>query len=216
MKFLLTSAGLTNKTLVTALHTLVGKQPAEISVAFVPTAANPIEGDKQWLIDNLPQFSAQGYKSIDIVDIAAVSKESWQRRFEAADVICFGGGNEQYLAKILGESGVAEYLPGLLSSRVYMGISAGSMVAGHFLDDEAMKMLMPEEIFEEKADPLGLAPCYFIPHMNSDHFIHVRESILKKVQRDASYPLYACDDQSALMIDGDSIHLIGEGQTFSS
>ena len=40
MKLLLTSAGLTNQTIVKALDELVGKPLDQLKIAFIPTAAN--------------------------------------------------------------------------------------------------------------------------------------------------------------------------------
>lgn len=46
MKFLLTSAGVVNASIEKALLELVGKPANEITVAFVPTAAAMVAGDK--------------------------------------------------------------------------------------------------------------------------------------------------------------------------
>ncbi len=212
MKLLLTSAGITTDALARELAELVGKEAAETSVLFVPTAANPILEDKGWLIDNLREFQAQDFKQIDIFDIAGVSAEEWLPHFQAADVLCFGGGNEQYLAKAMRESGVAEKLPEFLETKVYMGISAGSMVMGQFLSHELMKVVYPEEAFDELAPPLGYAECLFLPHLNSEHFTHVREEVLAPLAP-FPYPLYACDDQSALRVMDASITPVGGGKT---
>jgi peptidase E len=53
MKLLLTSGGLTNKSIADALFELVGKRPEETSLVFIPTASNVEMGDKGWLIDDL-------------------------------------------------------------------------------------------------------------------------------------------------------------------
>jgi peptidase E len=53
MKLLLTSAGITNKSIADALFDLVGKKSEDTSLVFIPTAANVEMGDKTWFIDNL-------------------------------------------------------------------------------------------------------------------------------------------------------------------
>jgi dipeptidase E len=40
MKLLLTSAGITNKSIANALFELVGKSPEETTIVFIPTASN--------------------------------------------------------------------------------------------------------------------------------------------------------------------------------
>ena len=106
MKLLLTSAGLTNQKISEALIDLVGKPLQETSVAFIPTAANEMDEDKSWLIENFSEFKTAGVSHIDIVDIAVMSREFWLSRLKKVDVICVGGGDEPYLAQKIKQSGV--------------------------------------------------------------------------------------------------------------
>lgn len=214
MKLLLTSAGITNKSIAKAVLDLTGLPAKKINLVFIPTAANVEEDDKGWLIDDLVHFQQQGYKSIDIVDIAAIPRDIWQPRLEAANLFCFGGGNEQYLARILRESGLRDLLPELLKTRVYMGISAGSMLAGQFLSKELLKIVYPEDNFEGKLESaLDFVNCNFIPHLNSPYFPQSRKEILQSLKNLTS-PLYALDDQSALKIVDGKIEIITEGEYF--
>ncbi len=213
MKFLLTSSGITNKSITNAVLELVGKPANEISVLFVPTAANPVVEDKSWLIENLSQFTKQGYHSIDMLDIAGLTEEEWRSHFEAANLICFGGGNEQYLAKAIRDSGLEKALPDLLKSRVYMGISAGSMVAGKFLSQKLMKMVYPEEAFAELAPSLAYVDCLFVPHLNSPYFSKVRKEVLDSLKSEFTTTLYACDDNSAVKISDGKPEVVSEGVT---
>jgi len=128
MKLLLTSAGITNKTIKHAMQDLLGKSFKTLSVAFIPTAANVESGDKAWLIDNLNEFKQLGIASLDIVDISALPKDIWEHRLSQAQVLIFGGGNTYHLMYWLEKSGLKKLLPKLLESKVYVGISAGSMV----------------------------------------------------------------------------------------
>jgi len=52
MKLLLTSAGLSNKSISDALQNMAGKAFSELNLVFIPTAANVEKGDKGWLIDD--------------------------------------------------------------------------------------------------------------------------------------------------------------------
>ena len=210
MKLLLTSAGIKNKSIAKAVIDLVGKPADEISVLFIPTAANTEVGDKGWLIDNLIEFKNQNYKSVDILDVASVSEENWRSRMEAVDLICFGGGNEQYLMKVIREIGIDKVLPGLLKTKVYMGISAGSMVVGQFLSNDLMKVVYPEEVFEELSTPLAYVDCLFIPHLNSEYFTQVRREVLEKYKNDFNFPLYALDDNSAIKVVDGKVEVISE------
>ncbi len=128
MKLLLTSGGLTNKTIVKALTELVGKVPAETSLVFVPTASNVETGDKDWFINDLLNIHKQGFKSVAITDISAVPEAVWRPQFEAADVLFFEGGNTYHLMEWVNRSGLAALLPELLKTKVWVGVSAGSLV----------------------------------------------------------------------------------------
>jgi dipeptidase E len=220
MKLLLTSNGIENNEIASALTELVGKPASDIKIVFIPTAANTEAGDKTWLIEHLMKCKEQGYAEIAIVDIAAVEKDIWFPQFENADVICFGGGDQQYLADKLKESGAGAHLPALLATRVYMGISAGSMVAGDFMPLEVLKIVYhyyPDSYFkdwnpETLSEPLHLAPLVFIPHMNSPHFQRIKEDTILPLQGKMSVPIYALDDQSALKITDSEIEVVGGGE----
>lgn len=212
MKFLLTSAGITNASIEKVLLELVGRPADEISVAFVPTAANMVADDKGWLVQNYNDFLKLGLKSFDIVDISAVPKESWQKRFEAADLICFGGGDEQYLARVMRESGVVETLPEFLQTRVYMGISAGSMVAGKLLPEALIRTILPEEIFEGSDSGFSFVDITVLPHYNSDYFTHLREELLRSLSPEFPTTVYALDDASALKVIDNQIDVVSEGE----
>lgn len=212
MKLLLTSSGITNASIEKALSELLGKPANEASVVFIPTAANLIAGEKEWLIEDLYNFKCRGFKAIDVVDIAVVPKENWLKRFESADLLCFGGGDEQYLAKVMRESGLAEALPELLETRVYMGISAGSMVIGKLLPSELTQELWPEESFVGDEEGVEIFDFSLLPHLNSDYFVHLRPNLISSLASRFPSTVYALDDQSALKIVDNQIAIVTEGE----
>ena len=103
MKLLLTSSGIRNDVIAKVLSELAGRPLSELSIIHIPTAANTGGEDKGWVIDDLVRLQSQHFKSIDILDVAAVPPEVWKPRLQAADIISVGGGDEQYLAKELKE-----------------------------------------------------------------------------------------------------------------
>ena len=124
---LLTSAGIKNDSIAKALEELVGKTANGVRIAFIPTAANVEEGDKGWLIEDYRNLKKREYE-VDIVDISALPREMWEPRLKQANVIMVGGGNTFHLMYWLRKVGLDKLLPELLKTRVYVGISAGSMV----------------------------------------------------------------------------------------
>ena len=216
MKFLLTSAGLTNDALVRALEQLVGKSFSELTILYIPTAGNTSVDSENWLVDNLLVFRNRGCKKVALLDIA-VPKVLWAKHFAPADVICFGGGNEKYLARVMQEQGFKEFILPLLADKVYMGISAGSMVAGHFLKGGLTNELFPEEDYgEEEGEPMGMLDIIFIPHMNSSWFKKVRPEFLATLKEKFDRDTYATDDETALSINGDHIEIVGTGESWTN
>jgi dipeptidase E len=213
MKLLLTSGGLTNKSISDTLFDLVGKKPEDIALVFIPTASNVERGDKDWLINDFINLKNQDFKSIDIVDISAIDKKLWLPRMEEADVLFFGGGNTYHLMEWMNKSGLAEILPELLKTKVYVGLSAGSMVTNK---DLALKIsqIVYEEDLDKTEDMKGLnyVDFYFLPHLNSPYFPKLREKFIAEAIKDIPNKIYALDDQSAIKVIDGKVEIISEGK----
>lgn len=213
MKLLLTSAGFTNETISNALLKLAGKPFKDLNLLFIPTAANVEHGGKEWLITDLHNCIKHNFKKIEIVDIAAVGKDIWLPQIEEADIIMFGGGNSYYLMEQLKKSGLDLLLPELLKIRVYVGISAGSMVAGNGLSLASDAVLYYENVGKLKEyGALNFVNLSIRPHYNSSAFPMVTEKVLTEMTKKMTEPVYAIDDKSALVVDGDNISVISEGK----
>ncbi|KKU51992.1 MAG: hypothetical protein A3A28_05150 [Candidatus Sungbacteria bacterium RIFCSPLOWO2_01_FULL_47_32] len=215
MKLLLTSGGITNKSIENALFDLVGKKPEDTSLVFIPTASNVEKGDKSWLIDDLMNLKKQNFKSIDIADISAVGEKIWKPKFEEADILFFGGGNSYYLMEWINKSGLASLLPELLENKVYVGLSAGSMVTN---PDLALKIsqIVYEEDLDKSEDMKGLnfVEFYFLPHFNSPYFKKLREGNVKDATKGMKEKIYVLDDNSALKVIDGEVEVISEGKWF--
>ncbi len=213
MKLLLTSAGITNKSLANALLELTGKPFEETSIVFIPTASNVEKGDKGWLIDNLVQLQNLNFKQIEIVDISAVPDRVWRPKLEEADVLFFGGGNTYYLMEWLNKSGLTKLLPELLKTRVYLGVSAGSMVTNPDLALKLSQVVYGEDLDKmEDVDGLGYVDFYFLPHLNSEYFVNLRKKNIEEVSTGMTAKIYAMDDASGLKIVDGNIEIVSEGE----
>lgn len=214
MKLLLTSAGLANDSIVKSLSELIEKPFDQLNLVFIPTAANVEQGDKGWLIDDFKNCQKLGFKEIDIVDIAAVSQEIWQPRLKNADILLVGGGNTLYLMEQMKKSGLKELLPELLKTRVYIGISAGSMVTSKnlILSDTPDLYNGEKNGDEAQIEALGFVNFNIRPHLNSPWFPKITEEYLKVLSKDISQPVYAIDDETAIKVVDDMISIVSEGK----
>jgi dipeptidase E len=212
MKLLLTSAGLSNTSIVNALLELTECPLNELNLAIIPTASNIEWGDKSWLINDYINCQNLGFKSIDIVDISALSQEMWLPRLEKADVLLFEGGNSFHLIHWIKKTGLSEHLPVLLETRAYVGISAGSMVACKSLDLSTSERLYNEAVGEGSTDEgLGYADVLMRPHLNSPYFPNVTIENLEVLAREFPEEFYALDDNSAIKIVDGKIDVVSEG-----
>lgn len=213
MKLLLTSGGLKNKSIISALLELVGKPFIELNLAFIPTAVNVEKGNKDWFIDDLIICKKLGFASVDIVDISALPRDIWEPRLNNADVLLFEGGNTFHLMYWIKKSGLKDLLPKLLINRVYVGISAGSIVTSHKLSVTTSERYYSEEIGRHKDEEgLGYVNFHIRPHLNSPHFPKIRKEFLEEMAKEIEEPMYAIDDQTAVKVVDDKVDIISEGE----
>lgn len=214
MKLLLTSNGLSNQSIANALFELVNKPASETAIAFIPTAMNVTRGNKDWFVDDLYNIKKQGVKNIDVVDISALPKHIWLPRLEAADVLFFSGGNTYHLMRWLKESGLAQLLSDLLKTRVYAGISAGSIVTNPALTlTNADKRIYYEEQFGyHDNDGLNFVDFYIRPHYNSLDFPHASKEYIADMAADIPGVIYALDNDSAIKVIDGKAEIVSEGE----
>jgi dipeptidase E len=214
MKFLLTSAGIKNKSIHEALVDLLGKPIAESSALCIPTAILPFPGGPLMAYRFISGATANpmtelGWKSLGVLELTSLPsiKAEYRRGdVEAADALLVQGGEGVFLTRWMRESGLAALLPSL-SETVYVGISAGSMVTAPTFGETYNDPDAPFVIEEG----LGLVDFALLPHM--DHENHP-ESTTAKVERMAAevpVPTYGIDDQTAIKVVDGVVEVVSEG-----
>lgn len=213
MKLLLTSAGISNKSIHNALVDLLGKPIAEASALFVPTAiyALPNGGDiaRRVICGSLGDpFCELGWKSLGVLELTAllsIKQELWVPKLRETDALLVGGGDCQYLCYWMQQSGLADLLPSLHKT-VYVGLSAGSMIitrfgttyGGHTLPTESDKSL-------------GLVDFALHPHLDHEWFPENSLANLEKLAATIPVPSYAIDDHTAIKVTDDTVEVVSEG-----
>ena len=213
MKLLLTSSGNTNTSIEQALRNLLEKPFNTAHITFIPTAAHVEEGDKTWFVDDMNNFKKLGFASFDVSDISAVPPKIWRSSFEKADVLVFGGGNVYHLLHWIKKSGLESLLPEFLKTKIYVGISAGSMVTAKNISLSSSDLLYYEQTGNvQNTTGLGLVNFEVRPHLNSPFFPRVRLDYLEKLTQKTPNRLYAIDDASAVQVVNTSVSIISEGE----
>ena len=226
MKLLLTSNGVSNGSIRGALVELLGKPLDQVRAVCTPTAiyALPEGGAYAW--EELRELGGLGWRGFGILELTAlpsIEEEHWVPSVEAADAIVVGGGNTPYLSHWMQESGFAKRLPGLLDEKVYVGISAGSMVAGPSLNVDRAELrrtgVYYDDEYEEGAPKgagsdrgLGLIGFAIRPHLNSEDFPNTDVGTMGRWAAKLDVPTYAIDDETAVKVVGGEVGVVSEGE----
>lgn len=206
MKLLLTSAGITNQTIANKLIDLSGLNPEETKIGFIPTAANAEEGNKDWYIAQFSNLYKYGFTWIDIVDPSAADID-WKSRLENVDVIFVSGGNTFHLLHQYRTTGFDEWLRHNLESKVYVGVSAGTIIMTPSLEVCTIEPEDPNIPGLDDISGLGLVDFEIEPHCNDQRF-----TIMNDYARRKQNKLYAIDDQTAIEYCGDEEVVVTEGK----
>jgi dipeptidase E len=214
MKLLLTSAGISNKSIHRALVDLLGKPVAEASALFVPTGiyAIPNGADiaRGVICGSLGDpFCELGWKSLGVLELTAlpsIKQELWVPMLRETDALLVGGGDCQYLCYWMQQSGLADLLPALLRKTVYVGLSAGSMIMTRYGTTFGNHTLPAES---DKS--LGLLDFALHPHLNHEWFPENSLINLEKLAATIPLPSYAIDDQTAIKVIDGTIEIVSEG-----
>ena len=234
MKLLLTSSGVSNRSIYDVLTGLLGKPVAESSALFVPTAIYPfpdgagkafqaISGNAKSPLCDL------GWKSVGVLELTAlpsIDKEVWAATVREADALLVWGGDPVYLSYWMKHSGLADLFPSLAET-VYVGVSAGSIAmaslfgetyfdppkcSGERLSSEPIVFAGPEgEIAMAlvMAEGVGLVDFAIIPHVEYDD--HHDVAIAEEWAGRLPVPTYAIDDQTAVTVVDGTVEVVSEG-----
>ena len=217
MRMLLTAAGIRNDALVEAFADLVGKPFAECRVVVVVTASLVEAGDKGWLLDDLVRLRGLGWRELDIVDLNTVPRSRLVERLENADVVYGHGGNQFHLARSVVDRGLVPVFRELLETRVYVGVSAGSMIFSRHFDERAAEAM--DDLADLRAlgapriaPPFGLFDWFVKPHLNSPSFPERDDRWADAVAERVAFPVYLLDDDSAVRVRDGDVDVVTEGR----
>jgi dipeptidase E len=216
MKFLLTSAGVNNKSIHDALVDMLDKPIAESNALCIPTAmyGHPWVGPgvKAWdfITGNEPQnpMVNLGWKSVGILELTAlpsIDEKYWKPLVQETDVLLVSGGDAIYLCHWMRQSGLADLLPSLNS--VYVGMSAGSMVMAPKIGEYFVGWTPPNGSDET----LRLVDFSIFPHLDHEMLPGNTMAAAKKWAAGMQGPAYAIDDQTAIKVIDGAVEVISEG-----
>jgi dipeptidase E len=204
MRMLLTSNGVADGPIQAKLLELLGRPISECRTVVVLDAMLPFPGDKSTMLRHLQEYRSLGWAEFDILTLFSGPASGIEARLRSTDVIFCYGGTNHWLAHAWRTSGLAPVLRELLDEKVYIGLSAGSMIfstlhaaAVDALDDhEEVEMLQLDSV----GPALPLFDWYLIPHLGAPFFPHSTDEWAQQTAARLGGPVWFLDDSSALLI----------------
>ncbi len=213
MKYLLTSGGIQNESIKTALLELLEKPINECHALSITTASYALSNGARMAYEFINGISPTpmcelGWKSLGNLELSALSqvdKEIWTKQIQSTDVFLVNGGDPLFLYYWMKESGFDRLIPTL--EAVYVGLSAGSMVITPRIGSDFVRW----NKYEMSDETCNLVPFSIFPHLNHemmpDNNIETAKIWADEIKIDA----YAIDDQSAIKVVDHKIEIISEG-----
>jgi dipeptidase E len=221
MKLLLTSSGIRNASIASALVELLGKPIAESTALFVPTGMYPFPGGGGMAWDAMTGTAASrlaglGWKSLGMLELTAlpsIREESWMPAVREADALLVWGGDVLYLTHWMRGSGLATILPELANT-VYVGVSAGSIVLTPYNCDaefDVQFVLPGSDMAQDAERALGLVDFTIYPHLDREDMPDTAMANIERWAAGIPVPTYAIDDETAIRVVDGTVTVISEG-----
>jgi dipeptidase E len=214
LRFLLTSAGISNTSIHNALVDLLGKPIAASSALCIPTGMYPFPGGPsgadRFIIGTAPgPMCGLGWKSLGVLELTAlpsIKEEYWVAAVQETDALLVWGGDVFYLCRWMRESGLADLLPSLRET-VYAGVSAGSMVTapifGETYDDPTTPFVIDTG--------LGLVDFAVLPHLDHENHPESTTARVERMAAEVPVPTYGIDDETAIKVTDGTVEVVSEG-----
>ena len=238
IKLLLTSSGISNKSIRDTLEQLLEKPVSESSALFVPTGVYPFPGGPNyawWPIAGKMKGALVdlGWKTMGLFELTAlpsIKKDTWVPSLEDADALLVWGGDPLYLAYWFEQSGLTEVLTSLNKDLVYVGVSAGSMAVNAVFGEtesnpragSGTPLTMENVVFTTGEGEItkalltgkgaGLTDFAVIPHYNNPGFPEACGLNAEKWAAKIPAAVYAIDEQTAIKVVAGKVEVVSEGE----
>jgi dipeptidase E len=196
---------------------MVGKPFGSANLVYVPTASVAEAGDQSWIVADMSRLHGLGWREFNVLELNGLPQQMVLDRLLQADVIYVQGGNHYHLARSITGNDLAGGFLEALESRVYVGVSAGSMIFSRNLTEHSA------DVIGDTADlhvlgartvqsPFGLFDWYVKPHLYSLDFAERDDAWADRIVRRADFPIYFIDDETAVRVVDGTVDVISEGR----
>ncbi len=184
--------------------------PGETKVGFIATASEPETQDKTYLLKDRAALESLGFS--DVIDIDLKVPEDLAK-LDDCGLIFVEGGNTYYLLKWVRESKFDAKLKELLAGdKVYVGVSAGSIVVGTSIETAGVGPSADKnDVMLEDTRGLRQVPFMVAVHMKPGDKIYFDKFARQK----PLHPIIGLPDGLAIICEGDRFRLVGDGQVLT-
>ncbi len=199
-KILLTSAGFENPIVGNEFLNLVNKTPSTIKVLFIPTASRA-EEELYYVEKSKEELLSIGIEEKNIITFN-LDYDLSEEELNKIDVIYVCGGNTFYLLHRVRETKFDKVIMDFISSgKVYVGVSAGSVLAGPNIN--IRNLYKDNDIGIEDFQGLNITDIIVIPHYTEEE----KEKI-QRIKEETKYSIITLTDSQALLIINEDIKVI--------
>ena len=198
-----------------SIDTYLPKPLANCKIAYIITAALKMdetgEVEKARLRDHIRRYKekmdALKYDYTEL-DIAGLSPEELKATLSMYDIILVEWGNPFYLLKVVRETAFQSTMEELMKQWVvYIGKSAGSYIAC-----PSLHVSTRSKLSFDKFGISDLSAMHRVPFFVKAHYTPEMHDGLMIQAKQLPAPLYALDNDQALVVDGEKVELIGGGE----
>ncbi len=181
-----------------ALPSFLGRDTRGLTLAFVPTGANPL-ADTSFVDKDRRALEAMGF-SIEELEIESATPDEMAAALERSDVLFVEGGTSFHLLERVLATGFAPLVErAVRDGKPYVGMSGGALLAG---PDLSPIIPVSHERREEPTRALGLVEYVVYPHYDEERR---GAAYPRVVAEDGSrFRLVPLTDRQALVVDGAS------------
>ena len=205
---LLTSSGMAGTK--EEILSVLSKPPDKVRVAHIITASKA-EKDTAYVDKDKELMQEAGF-NVEDIDIEGKNKKQLMKILQVVDVIYVQGGNTFYLLLQMRKSGFNKIIKKLLKRGIiYIGVSAGSVVAGKTIETASWGSNPDEKVVK-------LMSLKGLKLIKSNIFVHYKledEEMIKQKPKRVKKKLRILTDEQALFVFDKKIILVGEGEAIT-
>lgn len=186
---------------ISALRQLLDHPASGMRAAFVPTPAGPDAERQPWVQADRRQLALLGLQ-VTTLELATAQPEEVAAHLASVDIVHVTGGSAYLVLWHARRTGFTALVPELVEagSLVYVGVSAGAMLAGPDIEPAANPGGRADVPAMESTVALGLVPFRVLPH-DADPERHEKNAAI--IRRHGAAGFVPLRDDQAVLVRGD-------------